>query len=983
FACALYWFNPLVWIAARQMIAERERACDDIVLHHGAKPAHYAEQVLEIAASAAPARFAAYSGLPMARPSNLEGRLRAILDGTRNRAALTRTALLLALGALIVILIPLSMAHAAGGRTSSPAAQEPTVQPSVSGEDLPAYAAALPRPLNRRQRARLEQIVRQFRAENDRVTPQAIDELVSMGAGVAFPMIRLLSRGKTDRPALKVLERLAPDPGVQRLLCEAIRNGSANTRHCGLIALGNSGNQQHVSFIANHVPEHPIAAGFALSRLGGPSAREHLLAAFDRVATTHWHVLATQVREMNDPGAIEPLKGILARVEWPPNDRFPPATARSAVEAIRALEALKGGPAPTYPAHLTLRGDYGGNFKYPFNGPLPKSFSVDGPASYIRLPKADPATSAGREAIFQAITSGSRPRSFTMDRDRLLAFNGIRISPLTVRTEPPHHYWTDAVAKIAQRDLVEFVEQYSLRHRPVPGPVAGIHSYPLPNESNLFAILSPDRRVTIANVRRTSEDYTYGVDFYDLDPLYQLVNVVGEPMVEDLLRLAGAADPGSNPNPAGNPQSNAAAATIPPSRSARESDLPGWLKLLYDPGAGGLIVSVDDDQNVTSIYAVDQADDAFLSNLRTLPSLRELDIQVTSGITPAGLARLAELPALEKLNLYHVNVDGAGLGDDVLRIASRMSTLRELGVAECGVTDEGARHLKGMTQLTALSLAGNRLTDEGMKSLAGLTNLQELNLSGSSSIHADMQITDDGLKRLSRLTGLTGLSVDRLPISGRTLAFPRLQSLALSGDRVDDSSLEGILQCRDLRQLTLQYTAISDNGLARLAALTELRHLNLDSHVITDAGIASLNILPKLEFLWLRASRLTDDALRHLSEVKTLTRLDLFGSGTPGATYGRLFTSAGLQELEALPGLRELHIYNLESQDGFAGLRSLSQLRTLVLQHTGIRAETIKRLQDALPETEVSVPRATAEFSPARLSDQTEPPALENRNPSN
>ncbi|HUF63773.1 MAG TPA: M56 family metallopeptidase, partial [Verrucomicrobiales bacterium] len=46
FACALYWFNPLVWIAARQMIAERERACDDIVLHHGAKPAHYAEQVL-------------------------------------------------------------------------------------------------------------------------------------------------------------------------------------------------------------------------------------------------------------------------------------------------------------------------------------------------------------------------------------------------------------------------------------------------------------------------------------------------------------------------------------------------------------------------------------------------------------------------------------------------------------------------------------------------------------------------------------------------------------------------------------------------------------------------------------------------------------------------------------------------------------------------------------------------------------------------
>ncbi|MFA5910252.1 MAG: HEAT repeat domain-containing protein [Vicinamibacterales bacterium] len=76
-ACAIYWFNPLVWHAAAGLARERERACDDEVLRLGVKPSAYATLLLDLARR--PAAWTPATALSMARPAAVEGRLLMIL----------------------------------------------------------------------------------------------------------------------------------------------------------------------------------------------------------------------------------------------------------------------------------------------------------------------------------------------------------------------------------------------------------------------------------------------------------------------------------------------------------------------------------------------------------------------------------------------------------------------------------------------------------------------------------------------------------------------------------------------------------------------------------------------------------------------------------------------------------------------------------------------------------------------------------------
>lgn len=88
-ACALYWFHPLVWTAARRLRAESEQACDDLALTFGARPSDYAEHLLDIVTCVRDHNTPSVA-LAMAHRKEFEGRMLAILNPDLRRRGPTR-----------------------------------------------------------------------------------------------------------------------------------------------------------------------------------------------------------------------------------------------------------------------------------------------------------------------------------------------------------------------------------------------------------------------------------------------------------------------------------------------------------------------------------------------------------------------------------------------------------------------------------------------------------------------------------------------------------------------------------------------------------------------------------------------------------------------------------------------------------------------------------------------------------------------------
>ena len=111
-ACALMWFHPLVWLAAVQMRKERERACDDLVLNLGHRAVDYGEFLLSLGRSLRRLEPAWSTSIAMAQSSQLEVRMKALLNPGLNHRPLAARSVTLAAILAIALLVPAAAIHA-------------------------------------------------------------------------------------------------------------------------------------------------------------------------------------------------------------------------------------------------------------------------------------------------------------------------------------------------------------------------------------------------------------------------------------------------------------------------------------------------------------------------------------------------------------------------------------------------------------------------------------------------------------------------------------------------------------------------------------------------------------------------------------------------------------------------------------------------------------------------------------------------------
>ena len=335
-ALAVYWFHPLAWVAARHLRSERERACDDLVLATGTRGTTYAEHLLDIARSAATdSSPLAAAALAMARPSELEGRLLAILDPRRERGRASRRRILQVAAIAVVVIAPLAsvtlVARGAATPIQSDVSAGPAPLATVQADTKVITSATA---TSTSLATKTAQRIIEFQTTTSHVSRDVATLLAQGGVpggvsgGVAGGVVGGVSGGIAhgvgsavgvgrgqSREGDENDERKPVSPAVVQALTEALKDSDAEVRKSAMQALARfrvpAAYDAFVAGLKDSDADVRQQAAFALSQLRDGRATDPLIGALKDSDADVRQQAAFALSQLRDPRAVPALTSAL------------------------------------------------------------------------------------------------------------------------------------------------------------------------------------------------------------------------------------------------------------------------------------------------------------------------------------------------------------------------------------------------------------------------------------------------------------------------------------------------------------------------------------------------------------------------------------------------------------------------------------------------------------------------------------------------
>lgn len=305
------------------------------------------------------------------------------------------------------------------------------------------------------------------------------------------------------------------------------------------------------------------------------------------------------------------------------------------------------------------------------------------------------------------------------------------------------------------------------------------------------------------------------------------------------------------------------------------------------------------------------------------------EIRLDSKIVSITQTDLSDLSALSQLTaLESLTLTGNAISD--LTPLADLTSLRYLHLSNNHVRDLSP--LQNLTALRSLYLDGNKI--DNLAPLKGLKSLTTLSLRNMELTREQLELLEQALPAC-RIYCDEGSIAEEITIGGITF-FTDVAELDLRSLSITDIS--ALAKCTKLTKLDLRENNISN--LDALSGLTELSWLCLWNNEIED--IAALLPLSKLSYLDLDDNNVSN--LAPLGSLENLEELWLSGNDPKNLNF-----------LSSMPKLRRLGLKEIElTEEDVNSLCKVTTLEELAIERNEISAESLEKLQKALPDCAIT-----------------------------